>query len=50
MADGGSLIGISVHALDLALYLLRYSDVTEVSGTMRDQFGGCEDYVHLSVE
>ncbi|MFB6152000.1 MAG: Gfo/Idh/MocA family protein [Haloarculaceae archaeon] len=49
VAGGGALVDIGVHATDLALYLLGYPDVTEVSGVTRSQFGGREDYTYLDM-
>jgi predicted dehydrogenase len=44
LSGGGALIDIGVHALDFALYLLGYPDVTDVSGTTRAAFGNRENY------
>ncbi|MFB6075435.1 MAG: Gfo/Idh/MocA family protein [Haloarculaceae archaeon] len=50
MSGGGSVIDLGVHAIDLALYLLDYPDVAEVSATTRSQFGTREeDYTYLSM-
>lgn len=39
LAGGGVLMDLGVHILDLALYLLGYPTVVEVSGTVRSEFG-----------
>ena len=49
VAGGGALIDIGVHAIDLALYLLDFPTVTEVSGTARSQFGTREDYAYVEM-
>ena len=49
VAGGGALIDIGVHAIDLALYLLGFPTVTEVSGTARSQFGTREDYAYVEM-
>ncbi len=49
IAGGGALIDLGVHAIDLALYLLGYPDVTEVAGVTRDEFGGDDEYAYLEM-
>ncbi len=49
IAGGGALIDLGVHAIDLALYLLGYPDVTEVSGVARSEFGSREEYAYLDM-
>jgi predicted dehydrogenase len=47
VSGGGALIDIGVHAIDLALYLLGFPDVVEVSGQTRAEFGGSDEYAYL---
>ena len=49
VSGGGALIDIGVHALDLALYLLDFSPVVEVSGVARADFGGRPEYTYLEM-
>ncbi len=44
LAGGGALIDIGVHALDLALYVLGFPEIVEVSGRTRSTFGQEEAY------
>src|SRR5699024_10062143 len=46
-AGGGALIDIGAHAIDLALYILGFPQVTEVSGVTRSVFGSRPDYTYL---
>lgn len=39
ISGGGSLIDIGVHAIDLALYILDFPTIVEVTGTTRSNFG-----------
>ncbi|WP_330632491.1 Gfo/Idh/MocA family protein [Halocatena halophila] len=48
-AGGGALIDIGAHAIDLALYLLDFPTVSEVTGVTRSEFGGRPDYTHLEM-
>ncbi|MGQ3720323.1 Gfo/Idh/MocA family protein [Natrialba aegyptia] len=49
IAGGGALIDLGVHAIDLALYLLGYPDVEEVTGVDRSEFGSREEYAYLEM-
>ncbi|WP_254767944.1 Gfo/Idh/MocA family protein [Salinilacihabitans rarus] len=49
VAGGGALIDLGVHAIDLALYLLDYPTVAEVTGVTRTEFGTREDYAYLEM-
>ncbi|HMB49235.1 MAG TPA: Gfo/Idh/MocA family oxidoreductase [Natronoarchaeum rubrum] len=44
LAGGGALLDLGVHAVDLALYLLDFPEVTEVVGETRSEFGADEQY------
>lgn len=44
LSGGGALIDVGVHALDFALYLSGFPEVSEVSGTTRTAFGNRYDY------
>ena len=46
-AGGGALIDIGVHAVDLALCVLGFPEVVEVSATTRAEFGTREDYSYM---
>jgi len=49
IANGGALIDVGVHALDLGLHFLGFPEVVEVTGTARSQFGGRDDYAYLQM-
>ena len=49
IAGGGALIDLGVHAIDLALYLLDYPTVAEVSGVARSEFGSTDEYAYLDM-
>ncbi|NKE37658.1 Gfo/Idh/MocA family oxidoreductase [Natronococcus sp. JC468] len=49
IAGGGALIDLGVHAIDLALYLLGYPTVAEVTGVARGEFGSQEEYAYLEM-
>ncbi len=49
IAGGGALIDLGVHAVDLALYLLGYPEVREVTGVARGEFGSREEYAYLEM-
>jgi predicted dehydrogenase len=46
LSGGGALIDIGVHLIDLALYTADHPEVVEVSGQVRTELGGDDDYVH----
>jgi predicted dehydrogenase len=48
-AGGGALIDIGAHVIDLSLTLLEYPAITEVSGSVRREFGGKDDYTYLEM-
>lgn len=48
-AGGGALIDIGAHAIDLALYILGFPEVHDVSGVTRSLFGGRSDYTYLDM-
>ncbi|MBV0924257.1 Gfo/Idh/MocA family oxidoreductase [Halomicroarcula limicola] len=45
LSGGGAVIDIGVHAIDLALYLMGYPAVEEVSAVTRTEFGEKDEYV-----
>ena len=45
LSGGGALIDIGVHTIDLALYLLDFPEIAEVTGVTRSNFGTKDDYV-----
>jgi predicted dehydrogenase len=47
VSGGGAVIDIGTHAIDLALYLMGYPAVEEVSASTRSKFGSQEDYSYL---
>ncbi|WP_049924937.1 Gfo/Idh/MocA family protein [Halopiger goleimassiliensis] len=49
IAGGGALIDLGVHAIDLAMYLLEYPPIREVTGVTRDEFGHRDDYAYLEM-
>ncbi len=48
-AGGGALVDIGAHAIDLALYLLEFPAVTDVSGVTRSVFGDRSEYTYLDM-
>ena len=44
LSGGGSLIDVGVHVVDLALFVLGFPELVEVSGATRSNFGGRDDY------
>ncbi|WP_267900551.1 Gfo/Idh/MocA family protein [Halocatena pleomorpha] len=49
LAGGGALVDIGAHAIDLALYLLEFPAVTDVSGVTRSVFGDRSEYTYLDM-
>ncbi len=49
IAGGGALIDLGVHAIDLALFLLDYPAINEVTGVTRGEFGSSEEYAYLEM-
>lgn len=47
VAGGGAMIDLGVHAIDLALSVLDFPEITEVSATTRAEFGTREEYTYL---
>ena len=47
LAGGGAIIDIGVHAIDLALSVLGFPEIAEVSATTRAEFGTREAYTYL---
>lgn len=46
-AGGGALVDIGVHAVDLALYVLDFPSVVEVTAATRSTFGSRGDYTSI---
>jgi len=44
LSGGGSLIDVGVHVIDLAMDIMEFPEVVEVSGVTRSTFGAREDY------
>lgn len=49
IAGGGALVDIGAHAIDLALHLLEFPAIREISGVTRSVFGGRPDYTYLDM-
>jgi predicted dehydrogenase len=48
-AGGGAVLDIGAHGIDLALYLLGFPDLREVTGVTRSEFGIRDDYAYLDM-
>ncbi len=48
-AGGGALVDIGAHAIDLALYVLGFPTVADVSGVTRSVFGDRSEYTYLDM-
>lgn len=48
-AGGGALVDIGAHAIDLALYVLGFPEVSDVSGVTRSVFGDRSEYTYLDM-
>lgn len=49
ISGGGAVIDIGTHAIDVALYLMGFPEVEEVSAQTRAQFGPDDDYTYLNM-
>ena len=49
VAGGGALVDLGVHAVDLALYVLEFPAIVEVTGETRAGFGGRDDYAFVEM-
>jgi len=49
VSGGGSVIDIGTHAIDVALYLMGFPEIEEVSAQTRAQFGPDDDYTYLNM-
>ncbi|ACV48381.1 MULTISPECIES: Gfo/Idh/MocA family protein [Halomicrobium] len=49
VSGGGAVIDIGTHAIDVALHLLGFPEIEEVSAQTRAQFGPDDDYTYLNM-
>ena len=49
VSGGGAVIDIGTHAIDVALYLMGFPEIEEVSAQTRAQFGPDDDYTYLNM-
>ena len=49
VSGGGAVIDIGTHAIDVALHLMGFPEIEEVSAQTRAQFGPDDDYTYLNM-